>query len=138
MYEFFSLPVPPLAHLRATYYGSTRYLSIYLSIYLNDYLSIYLSIYYLSIYVSIYLYVYLSICLSISVSIFYLSIHIYIRAFAAYEPELFPGLVYRMFEPKVTMLVFVTGKVVITGARNREEIRDGFKKLYPVLYKYQR
>lgn len=35
-----------------------------------------------------------------------------------YEPEVFPGLVYRMKDPKVTFLVFVSGKIVITGAKN--------------------
>lgn len=32
-----------------------------------------------------------------------------------YEPELFPGLIYRMKEPKVVLLIFVSGKVVLTG-----------------------
>ena len=32
-----------------------------------------------------------------------------------YEPELFPGLIYRMKVPKVVMLIFVSGKVVLTG-----------------------
>ncbi|KAJ3674770.1 hypothetical protein LUZ60_005386 [Juncus effusus] len=39
-------------------------------------------------------------------------------AFCTYEPEQFPGLRYRMKEPKVTILVFVSGKVVLTGAKN--------------------
>lgn len=34
-----------------------------------------------------------------------------------YEPELFPGLIYRMITPKCTLLVFVSGKVVITGCK---------------------
>ena len=34
---------------------------------------------------------------------------------AQYEPELFPGLIYRMKEPKVVLLIFVSGKVVLTG-----------------------
>ena len=34
-----------------------------------------------------------------------------------YEPELFPGLIYRMKDPKVVLLIFVSGKVVLTGAR---------------------
>lgn len=33
-----------------------------------------------------------------------------------YEPELFPGLIYRMKQPKVVLLIFVSGKVVLTGA----------------------
>lgn len=32
-----------------------------------------------------------------------------------YEPELFPGLIYRLKSPKVVMLIFVSGKVVLTG-----------------------
>ena len=35
---------------------------------------------------------------------------------AQYEPELFPGLIYRMKDPKVVLLIFVSGKVVLTGA----------------------
>lgn len=35
--------------------------------------------------------------------------------FCSYEPELFPGLIYRMLRPKVVLLIFVSGKVVITG-----------------------
>jgi TATA-box binding protein (TBP) (component of TFIID and TFIIIB) len=33
-----------------------------------------------------------------------------------YEPELFPGLIYRMKQPKIVLLIFVSGKVVLTGA----------------------
>ncbi|CDK38025.1 TATA-box-binding protein [Halorubrum sp. AJ67] len=33
-----------------------------------------------------------------------------------YEPEQFPGLVYRLSEPDVVILLFSSGKVVITGA----------------------
>ena len=39
--------------------------------------------------------------------------------FANYEPELFPGLIYRMKQPKVVLLIFVSGKVVLTGAKVR-------------------
>jgi len=39
-----------------------------------------------------------------------------------YEPEQFPGLIYRMEEPKVVFLLFSSGKLVITGAKNEEEI----------------
>lgn len=35
--------------------------------------------------------------------------------FCSYEPELFPGLIYRMIDPKVVLLIFVSGKVVLTG-----------------------
>jgi len=35
--------------------------------------------------------------------------------FSSYEPELFPGLIYRMIKPKVVLLIFVSGKIVLTG-----------------------
>ncbi|MCJ7698325.1 MAG: TATA-box-binding protein [Thermoplasmata archaeon] len=39
-----------------------------------------------------------------------------------YEPEQFPGLVYRIKEPKVAMLLFGSGKIVCAGARNIEDV----------------
>lgn len=32
-------------------------------------------------------------------------------------PQLFPGLIYRMIKPKVVLLIFVSGKIVLTGAK---------------------
>lgn len=37
--------------------------------------------------------------------------------FSSYEPELFPGLIYRMVKPKIVLLIFVSGKIVLTGAK---------------------
>lgn len=53
--------------------------------------------------------------------------------FARYEPELFPGLCYRVEAPKVTFLVFSTGKVVVVGARSVEHIHEAWSKMYPIL-----
>jgi transcription initiation factor TFIID TATA-box-binding protein len=39
-----------------------------------------------------------------------------------YEPEQFPGLVYRIIEPKVVLLLFGSGKIVCAGAKNIEDI----------------
>ncbi|KUF97021.1 hypothetical protein AM588_10006465 [Phytophthora nicotianae] len=36
-----------------------------------------------------------------------------------YEPELFPGLIYRMLRPKCTLLIFISGKIVITGCEKK-------------------
>jgi transcription initiation factor TFIID TATA-box-binding protein len=47
-----------------------------------------------------------------------------------YEPELFPGLIYRMVNPKIVLLIFVSGKIVLTGAKVREEIYRAFE-VYP-------
>lgn len=35
----------------------------------------------------------------------------------SYEPELFPGLIYRMVKPRIVLLIFVSGKVVLTGKK---------------------
>ncbi len=46
-----------------------------------------------------------------------------------YEPEQFPGLVYRAQEPKVAILVFNTGKIVCAGAKSEKDVKRGIKKL---------
>lgn len=52
-----------------------------------------------------------------------------------YEPESFPGLIYRLDEPAVVFLVFSSGKVVITGAKSREMIQKAVEKLKSKLTK---
>jgi transcription initiation factor TFIID TATA-box-binding protein len=42
-----------------------------------------------------------------------------------YEPEQFPGLVYRIKQPKVVVLIFSSGKLVITGGKSPEECEEG-------------
>jgi len=46
-----------------------------------------------------------------------------------YEPEQFPGLVYRIKEPKVAMLLFTSGKIVCAGARSTEDVSKAVEKL---------
>ncbi|GAA5880978.1 hypothetical protein JCM1840_006933 [Sporobolomyces johnsonii] len=58
--------------------------------------------------------------------------------FSSYEPELFPGLIYRMVKPKVVLLIFVSGKIVLTGAKFREEIYQAFAQIYPVLNEFRK
>ncbi|MGZ4936872.1 MAG: TATA-box-binding protein, partial [Halobacteriota archaeon] len=43
--------------------------------------------------------------------------------------EQFPGLVYRMSDPKVVVLVFGSGKLVITGARKPEDATDAVDQI---------
>ena len=47
-----------------------------------------------------------------------------------YEPEQFPGLIYRMDEPKVVILVFASGNLVCTGARREQDVYDAVHKLH--------
>ncbi|KAH8742652.1 transcription factor TFIID-domain-containing protein [Diaporthe sp. PMI_573] len=37
--------------------------------------------------------------------------------FSSYKPKLFPGLIYCMVRPKVVLLIFVSGKIIITSAK---------------------
>jgi transcription initiation factor TFIID TATA-box-binding protein len=46
-----------------------------------------------------------------------------------YEPEQFPGLVYRMSDPKVVILIFGSGKIVCTGARTPHDVEVAVDKL---------
>ena len=44
-----------------------------------------------------------------------------------YEPEQFPGLVYRIKHPKVVVLIFSSGKLVITGGKSPEDCEEGVR-----------
>jgi len=46
-----------------------------------------------------------------------------------YEPEQFPGLIYRMGDPRAVFLIFSSGKVVCTGARKEEDAHQAVIKL---------
>src|SRR5512136_3395270 len=46
-----------------------------------------------------------------------------------YEPEQFPGLVYRIKEPKVAILLFGSGKIVCAGARRLEDVSLAVEKV---------
>jgi transcription initiation factor TFIID TATA-box-binding protein len=50
-----------------------------------------------------------------------------------YEPEQFPGLIYRMDEPKVVILLFASGKLVCTGAKKEQNVYDSVLKLHELL-----
>ena len=52
---------------------------------------------------------------------------------AMYEPEQFPGLIYRMEEPKVVILLFASGKLVCTGAKHEQDVYDAVEKLHTLL-----
>jgi transcription initiation factor TFIID TATA-box-binding protein len=52
-----------------------------------------------------------------------------------YEPEQFPGLIYRMDDPKVVILIFASGKLVCTGAKKEAEVHRAVAKLQETLEK---
>jgi transcription initiation factor TFIID TATA-box-binding protein len=54
-----------------------------------------------------------------------------------YEPEQFPGLIYRMDEPKVVILLFASGNLVCTGAKREQDVYDAVHKLHGILEEQQ-
>ncbi len=50
-----------------------------------------------------------------------------------YEPEQFPGLIYRMDTPKVVILLFASGKLVCTGATKAEDVYTAVDKIHKQL-----
>ncbi len=57
---------------------------------------------------------------------------------ATYEPELFPGLVYRMTDPKVVLLIFVSGKIVVTGAKSPDVLGEAFQNIFEHLKEFRK
>jgi transcription initiation factor TFIID TATA-box-binding protein len=47
-----------------------------------------------------------------------------------YEPEQFPGLIYRVDDPKVVFLIFASGKLVCTGATKEEDVYEAVGNLH--------
>lgn len=50
-----------------------------------------------------------------------------------YEPEVFPGLVFRLDDPRVVVLLFVSGKGVCAGAKSKKDVDRAAKKIVKML-----
>ncbi|MCG3226485.1 MAG: TATA-box-binding protein [Candidatus Heimdallarchaeota archaeon] len=50
-----------------------------------------------------------------------------------YEPEQFPGLIYRLAEPKTVLLLFQSGNLVCTGAKTEKQVRQAVENTYNTL-----
>jgi transcription initiation factor TFIID TATA-box-binding protein len=50
-----------------------------------------------------------------------------------YEPEQFPGLIHRMVDPKVVILIFASGKLVCTGGKTAEDVYRAVNSLHVLL-----
>jgi transcription initiation factor TFIID TATA-box-binding protein len=61
------------------------------------------------------------------------------KVFTQYNPEIFAGLIYRiMKKPECTFLVFVSGKIVVTGAKSLDIITSAANYIYPILQQFAR
>lgn len=56
------------------------------------------------------------------------------KEFSHYEPDCFPGLIFRMQTPKVVLLIFASGKIVLTGAKTRKDIYDAYDRIRAMLH----
>ena len=50
-----------------------------------------------------------------------------------YEPEQFPGVIHRMLNPKVVILIFSSGKLVCTGAKTEKDVYRSVNNLHSLL-----
>ena len=67
----------------------------------------------------------------------------------AYEPELFPGLIYHYLSPRnnsddinetnpnIVFLIFSSGNIIIAGAKTRNQIFESFSQVYPLLHMFK-
>lgn len=51
------------------------------------------------------------------------------QSFCNYNPETFPGLIFHMEQPKICLLIFKSGKIVLTGAKCHADINAAFKQI---------
>lgn len=54
-----------------------------------------------------------------------------------YEPEQFPGFIYRMRDPKTVLLLFNSSKLVCTSAKIEEMVHEFVNRIYDVLESYE-
>lgn len=70
------------------------------------------------------------------------------KQYCRYDPELFAGLIYNMYienpnqttqkNRKIVLLIFVSGKIVFTGAKRIEDISSAWNRIYTVLTQYKK
>ena len=58
--------------------------------------------------------------------------------FSTYNPEIFAGLIYRLSSPKTTLLIFVSGKVIIAGAKTQDDVVAAANYIFPILKQFSR
>ena len=58
--------------------------------------------------------------------------------FCQYDPELFPGLIYRLQKPKLVLLIFGSGKIVFTGAKDRQSLHTAYDLIEPLLRTFRK
>lgn len=60
------------------------------------------------------------------------------RGFAKYNPEIFSGVIFRIPEPRVTLLIFASGKIVLTAAKTQEMLQEATEWILPILRAHEK
>ena len=58
------------------------------------------------------------------------------RIFCTYQKKMFPGLIYRPEKSPIVLLLFTSGKIVVTGGKSVSDMQEGWKILWEFVYKY--
>ncbi|EDW03915.1 GH10255 [Drosophila grimshawi] len=58
------------------------------------------------------------------------------REMASYEPELYPGVTYRMRNPKATLRIFSTGNITVTAA-SVNAVETAVQRIYPLVNEFR-
>ncbi|KAH8237596.1 hypothetical protein KR038_002081, partial [Drosophila bunnanda] len=59
------------------------------------------------------------------------------RSTASYEPELHPGVTYKMIEPKATLKIFSTGSITVTAA-SVNDVEAAIQHIYPLVFEFRK
>jgi transcription initiation factor TFIID TATA-box-binding protein len=59
-----------------------------------------------------------------------------ISTHCTYQPSIFPGLIFRPPESPIVLLIFKSSRIVVTGAREYDDVVDGFSRVYPMLNEF--
>ncbi len=54
-----------------------------------------------------------------------------------YEPEQFPGAIFKVHDPKSALLLFKNGKIICTGAKTEEDVRRAVRHALDLIKKYR-
>ena len=60
------------------------------------------------------------------------------NVYCTYQRNMFPGLIYRPNSSPVVLLIFISGKIVITGGKSSHDVKDGWRQLWPFVRQYVR
>ena len=56
---------------------------------------------------------------------------------SSYEPELHPGVTFKMRQPKATLKIFSTGSITVTAPRV-QNVQEAIEKIFYMVYEFQK